>query len=98
MRVGANVRQFARIKKLHAEGTPAPIIAKTIQITEQSLEKILANLDGRDEVILALESNPEVNAIRLENAELAARLAKYEDPPSETIEAEVEAEEEADEA
>lgn len=82
MRVGANARQFARIKRMHKDGTPAPIIAKTIQMTDQSLEKILAKLDGRDEVILALESNPEVNAIRLENAELAARLAKYEDPQS----------------
>ena len=82
MRVGANARQFARIKKLHAEGTPANIIAKTIQMTDQSLEKILAHIEGRPEVALALENNPEVNAMRLENAELAARLAKYEDPQS----------------
>jgi len=80
MRVGANVRQFAKIKKMHAEGVPAPIIAKTIQMTEQSLEKILANLEGRDEVTLALKDSPELNAMRLENAELAARLAKYENP------------------
>lgn len=82
MRVGANARQFARIKKMHKEGTPAAIIAKTIQMTDQSLEKILAHLDGRPEVALALENNPEVNAMRLQNAELAARLAKYEDPQS----------------
>ena len=82
MRVGANARQFARIKKMHKEGTPAAIIAKTIQMTDQSLEKILAHLDGREERHLALENNPEVNAMRLQNAELAARLAKYEDPQS----------------
>ena len=82
MRVGASARQHARIKRMHAEGTPAPIIAKTIQMTEQSLEKILAHLDGREEKTLALENNPEVNKMRLENAELAARLAKYEDPQS----------------
>jgi hypothetical protein len=100
MRVGANVRQFARIKKMHAEGTPAPIIAKTIQMTDQSLEKILAAIDGRKEKHLATENNPEVNAMRLQNAELAARLAKYEDPQSgEAIQhgdAEVETEEEQD--
>lgn len=82
MRVGANARQFARIKKMHAEGTPANIIAKTISLTDQSLEKILAALDGRPEKTLALENNPEINAMRLQNAELAQRLAKYEDPQS----------------
>ena len=82
MRVGANARQFARIKRMHKEGTPAHIIAKTIQMTSQSLEKILAALDGREEQTLALEDNPQVDAMRLENAELAARLAKYEDPQS----------------
>jgi hypothetical protein len=101
MRVGANARQFARIKRMHKEGTPPGIIAKTIQITDQSLEKILAHLDGRDEKTLVLEGSPEVNAMRIENAELAARLAKYEDPQSgelkqhgdETPEAEAEEEE-----
>ena len=82
MRVGANARQFARIKKMHKEGTPPSIIAKTIQMTDQSLEKILAAVDGRKEKHLATENNPEVNAMRIENAELAARLAKYEDPQS----------------
>jgi len=67
---------------MHKEGTPPAIIAKTIQMTDQSLEKILAHIDGRKEKTLALENNPEVNAMRLENAELAARLAKYEDPQS----------------
>jgi len=80
MRVGANARQFARIKKMHAEGIAAPIIAKTIQITDQSLEKILAALDGREERTLILDANPEANKLRIENAELTARLAKYEDP------------------
>jgi len=104
MRVGANARQFARIKKMHKEGTPANIIAKTIQMTDQSLEKILAHLDGREERHLATENNPEVNAMRLQNAELAARLAKYEDPQSgeakistEEIDAEIPEEEAAEE-
>ena len=82
MRVGANARQFVRIKKMHKEGTPPSVIARTIQMTDQSLEKILAHIDGRKEKTLALENNPEVNAMRLENAELAQRLAKYEDPQS----------------
>lgn len=82
MRVGANARQFVRIKKMLKEGTPPAIIAKTIQMTDQSLEKIIAHLEGRKEKTLALENNPEVNAMRIENAELAARLAKYEDPQS----------------
>lgn len=80
MRVGANARQFARIKKLHAAGTPAPIIAKTIQMTDQSLERILAGLDDREVKILAIDENPEVQKMRIENAELLARLAKYENP------------------
>jgi hypothetical protein len=89
---------------MHKEGTPPGIIAKTIQMTDQSLEKILAHIDGRKEKTLALENNPEVNAIRLENAELAARLAKYEDPQSgeakistEEIEVDETSEEAADE-
>jgi len=64
---------------MHAEGVAAPVIAKTIHLTEQSLEKILASLDKRPEKTLALEGSPEVNAMRIENAELLARLAKYED-------------------
>ena len=80
MRVGANARQYARIKRLHKEGTAAHIIAKTIQMTDQSLEKILANLEGRDEVILAIEENAEVQALRVQNAELAAKLARFEEP------------------
>ena len=80
MRVGANARQFARIKRLHAEGTPPAIIAKTIQMTEQSLEKILASIDGREEVILAVEENEEVQTLRIANAELLAKLAKFEGP------------------
>ena len=80
MRVGANARQYARIKRLHKEGVSPHIIAKTIQMTDQSLEKILAHLEGRDEVVLALEENEEVQALRSKNAELAARLAKFEEP------------------
>jgi hypothetical protein len=86
MRVGANARQFARIKRMHKEGTPAHAIAKSIQMTDQSLEKILARLDGREEKNLAIEDNVDVQEMRIANAELAARLAKYEDPQSgETI-------------
>lgn len=80
MRVGASVRQHARIKRMHKEGISASIIAKTIHMTDQSLEKILAHLEGREEVILAIDSNPDVQKLRLENAELAAKLAKYEEP------------------
>ena len=80
MRVGANARQYARIKRLHKEGMSPHIIAKTIQMTDQSLEKILAHLEGRDEVILAIEENAEVQALRTQNAELAAKLAKFEEP------------------
>lgn len=83
MRVGASARQHARIRKMHKEGIPAAMIASQIQLTPQSLEKILAHIDGREEKILALENNPEANELRLENAELAARLAKYEDPDEE---------------
>ncbi len=80
MRVGANVRQYHRIKKMHAEGQPALFIANTMQMTPQSLEKILAVLDGRDEKILAVEENAEVQALRLELAETAQKLAKFEEP------------------
>lgn len=65
---------------MHAEGVPANIIANTIPLTPQSLEKILAHIDGREEKVLAVEENAEVQALRLETAELAARLAKYEEP------------------
>lgn len=102
MRVGANARQYAKIKRMHAEGVPAGIIAKTIQMTDQSLEKILAHLEKRPEVQLAVDNNPDVQALRLENAELAARLAKYEEPQSgetvQTQEAEDETEDETAEA
>lgn len=80
MRVGASTRQHARIRKMHKEGIPAYIIAKTIAMTDQSLEKILAHLDEREEVMLAVDSDPNVQKLRLENAELAAKLAKYEEP------------------
>lgn len=97
MRVGANARQFARIKRMHKEGTPAGIIAKTIQMTDQSLEKILAHIEGRPEVTLAIEENEEVQALRLQNAELAAKLAKFEEP-ADGVQTEAEtAEEVADE-
>lgn len=94
MRVGANVRQYHRIKKMHAEGVPAEIIANTIPLTPQSLEKILAVLDGRKEVILAVEESAEVQSLRLQVAEQAQKLAKFEEPDdgeqSETEEVKVE--------
>lgn len=80
MRVGASTRQYHQIKRMHAEGVPDQVIANTIQMTPQSLEKILAHMDGREEKILAVEENAEVQSLRLANAELAAKLAKFEDP------------------
>ena len=80
MRVGANVRQYHRIKKMHKEGYPADVIANSIPMTPQSLEKILAHIDGRKPVILAVEESTEVQALRLANAEMAQKLAKFEDP------------------
>ena len=65
---------------MHADGVPAEVIAMSIPLTPQSLEKILAVLDGRREVTLVVEENAEVQALRLETAELAAKLAKYEEP------------------
>jgi hypothetical protein len=64
---------------MHQEGVPAGIIAKTFQITDQSLERILASLDGREMQVLAVDNDPNVKALRSQNAELTARLAKYED-------------------
>lgn len=107
MRVGANARQYHQIKRLHAQGTPANVIAAKFIMTPQSLEKILAHLDGRDERILAVDDNPEVNKMRLENAQLLQRLAKYENPegitdgeepgPGETAQAEGSGQEEGSE-
>lgn len=65
---------------MHKEGVPAEIIANSIPMTPQSLEKILAGLDGRKEVILAVEENAEVQELRLQVAEQAQKLAKYEEP------------------
>ena len=79
MRVGANAKQHARIKKLHAQGMDPAIIAASIPMTPQSLEHILAHLDDREEVALEVDDNPAVQALRGENADLLARLAKYEE-------------------
>ncbi|KKN23615.1 hypothetical protein LCGC14_0903170 [marine sediment metagenome] len=79
MRVGANAKQHARIKKLHAAGMDPATIAASIPMTAQSLEHILAHLDGREEVALEVDDNPAVQALRGENADLLARLAKYEE-------------------
>jgi hypothetical protein len=98
MRVGANVRQYHRIKKMHADGVPPDVIANSIPLTPQSLERILAHLDGREVKNLVVEENPQVQAMRIENAELAAKLAKFEEPTdgtqseTETVEADEEIE------
>jgi hypothetical protein len=78
-RVGANASQHSKIKKMHAAGTPLMIISKTFNIEPQSLENIIAALDGRKPKTLAIEANPEVQGIIAENADLLARLAKYEE-------------------
>ena len=98
MRVGANVKQHARIRKLHGEGMPANFIAKSMNITDQSLEKILAHIDGRPEEILAVEENQQVQSLRLENADLLQRLAAHEEPIDGTLakETEVESEDEVE--
>lgn len=103
MRVGANARQFARIKKMHAAGTPANVIAGTFRMTAQSLEKILAHLDGREVRTIAVEDSPEMQVLRQRNADLSNRLARYEEVQdgevTETVDAEkedAEAEEDPD--
>jgi hypothetical protein len=99
MRVGANVRQFHRIKKMHKEGVPADVIANSIPMTPQSLERIIAGLEGRPVKTLVVEESPEIQELRLANAQLAQKLAKYEDPQdgeakveAETVEAEAQIE------
>lgn len=79
MRVGANARQYAQIKKMHANGVPAQAIAMKLAIESQSLEHILAHIDDREEVVLAIRENPALQAMQDENKELLERLAKYED-------------------
>jgi hypothetical protein len=83
MRVGANARQYAQIKKMHADGVSPHIMAKTFRMEPQSLEKILANLDGREERILELDENPMVKAISAENAALREKLAAFEEDDDE---------------
>lgn len=78
MRVGANARQYAQIKKHLKDGVPQHIISKMLRIEPQSLEKIIANLEGREEKILELEENPKVQAMSAENEDLRAKLAAYE--------------------
>lgn len=79
MRVGANARQHAQIRKMHANGVPAHAIATKLGMTPQSLEHILAHIDERDEVVLAIQESPALQAMAEENKELLEKLAQYED-------------------
>lgn len=76
MRVGANARQHVQIKKMHAQGVPQHQIARALRITPQSMEKIIANLEGRDEITLVVEESPEVQRLRAENEALRAKLGE----------------------
>ncbi len=77
-RVGANQRQYHRIKKWLGEGVPQHIISKRLNIEPQSLEKICAHLEGRSMRHLEMEQNPEYNRIMAENAALRAKLGEDE--------------------
>jgi hypothetical protein len=63
---------------MHANGVSADIMSRTLRIEPQSLEKIIAHIEGRKAKVLELENNPQVQALRRENAELMAKLAKFE--------------------
>jgi hypothetical protein len=78
-RVGANVRQYHKIKKMHAEGVSAHVIAKTFRMTPQSLEKILAHLDGRAERVIEAVENPELAKLKAENEALKAKIEGEDD-------------------
>lgn len=78
-RVGANQKQFHKIKKMLEEGVPQSRIAETFNIEPQSLEKICAHIEGREEVRLVLQDNPEMNLLMAENARLKAALGEPED-------------------
>lgn len=90
-RVGANQRQFHRIKGWLKEGVPQHIISKRLNIEPQSLEKICAHLEGRPMRHLQMEENPEYNRLMAENAALKAKLG--DDDGEEVPEEEEETEE-----
>jgi hypothetical protein len=77
-RVGANQRQFHRIKNWLKEGVPQHIISKRLNIEPQSLEKICAHIEGREMRHLQMEQNPEYNRLMAENAALKAKLGDDE--------------------
>lgn len=77
-RVGANQRQFHRIKKWLREGATQEFISKRENIEPQSLERICAHLEGRPVRQLKLEENPEYNRLMAENAALKAKLGQEE--------------------
>jgi DNA-binding transcriptional MerR regulator len=79
MRVGANARQHSQIKRWLKEGMPQHVIARQLRMEPQSLERIVAHLEGREERNLAMEDNPAVARIAEENARLKAKLEEVEE-------------------
>jgi hypothetical protein len=77
-RVGANQRQYHRIKNWLKEGVPQHIISKRLNIEPQSLERICANIEGREVRQLQMEENPEYNRLKAENEALKAKLGDDE--------------------
>jgi len=83
MRVGANARQHSQIKRWLKEGVPQHVIARQLRMEPQSLERIVAHLEGREERNLAMEDNPAVARIAEENARLKAKLEEVEEDDDE---------------
>jgi DNA-binding transcriptional MerR regulator len=83
MRVGANARQYSQIKRWLKEGMPQHVIARQLRMEPQSLERIVAHLEGREERNLALEENPTMARIAEENARLKAKLEETEEDDDE---------------
>jgi len=83
MRVGVNARQHSQIKRWLKEGVPQHVIARQLRMEPQSLERIVAHLEGREERNLAMEDNPAVARIAEENARLKAKLEEVEEDDDE---------------
>ena len=83
MRVGANARQYSQIKRWLKDGMPQHVIARQLRMEPQSLERIVAHLEGREERNLALEENPTMARIAEENARLKAKLEEVEEDDDE---------------
>lgn len=77
-RVGANQRQYHRIKNWLKEGVPQHIMQRRLNMTAQSLEHICAHLEGREEKQLQVEENPEYNRLKAENEALKVKLGEDE--------------------